>query len=157
MDDATRSEHALAMDALIRFETLDDPADDLRQVIIDGLAAFNAQHAPPDENLRRVAVVVRDESDAIVGGAVGETHWSWLFVSHVWLRSDVRGRGDGRRLIGAVEAAAAERGCDAIYLDTYAFQAPGFYEKLGYLTVGLLDNWPWPGSRRHFLWKRVAT
>jgi hypothetical protein len=35
---------------------------------------------------------------------------------------------------------------------TYGFQAPGFYEKLGYREFGRLDKFP-PGFSRLFYWK----
>ncbi len=41
------------------------------------------------------------------------------------------------------------------WLDTFAFQAPGFYEKLGYEIFGTLDQFP-RGSCRHFLYKRLT-
>jgi hypothetical protein len=32
-------------------------------------------------------------------------------------------------------------------VDTFSFQAPGFYEKLGYRTFGRLDDFPAPYHR----------
>jgi hypothetical protein len=39
-------------------------------------------------------------------------------------------------------------------VDTYGFQAPGFYERMGYAEFGRLEDFP-PGSARHFLWKSL--
>jgi hypothetical protein len=40
-------------------------------------------------------------------------------------------------------------------LDTFSFQARGFYEKLGYCVFGTLDDYP-PGHSRFYLTKRLA-
>ena len=48
---------------------------------------------------------------------------------------------------------AASRGCIGASLDTYSFQARGFYEKRGYSLVGTIGDCP-PGGARHFLQKR---
>jgi ribosomal protein S18 acetylase RimI-like enzyme len=37
---------------------------------------------------------------------------------------------------------AAERGCRRVFLDTFSFQAPGFYQKLGYQVYGRAEDWP---------------
>jgi hypothetical protein len=39
------------------------------------------------------------------------------------------------------------------FLDTFSFQARGFYEKLGYRAVGVLDNHP-AGHQHYFMTKR---
>lgn len=137
----------------MRLAVVDDPDERLRRAIIDGLVAYNGEHAQP-ERFRRFAVVAQAPGGEVVGGALGETHWNWLFVSHLWLRGDVRGRGEGRRVMHLVESSAVDRGCDHVHLDTFGFQAPGFYETLGYQRLGSLDGWP-PGSQRIFLWKRL--
>ena len=67
----------------------------------------------------------------------------------------LRGKGIGCELMGAAEARAVERGCHSAWVDTFSFQAPGFYRKLGYQVFGELD-YP-PGHRRIFLQKRLAT
>ncbi len=57
-------------------------------------------------------------------------------------------------MIAAAERRAAERGCHSAWLDTFGFQAPGFYRKLGYAEFGRLP-YP-PGFERIFLQKRLA-
>jgi hypothetical protein len=42
------------------------------------------------------------------------------------------------------EIRARERGCHSAWLDTFSFQARGFYEKLGYEEFGRLDCPPPP-------------
>ena len=51
------------------------------------------------------------------------------------------------------EARARDRGCHSAWLDTFSFQAPGFYQKLGYEEFGHLDYRP--GHQRHFLKNRL--
>ena len=51
------------------------------------------------------------------------------------------------------ERIARANGCVGIWLDTYEFQARGFYEKLGFEVFGSLKDHP-VGHRRFFLRKR---
>jgi ribosomal protein S18 acetylase RimI-like enzyme len=58
-------------------------------------------------------------------------------------------------LMREAEAVARENGCTGIWLDTFSFQAPGFYEKLGYTVFGTLADYP-PGHSRFFLHKTLS-
>jgi len=51
------------------------------------------------------------------------------------------------------EAEARARGCIGIWLNTFSFQARGFYEKLGFTLIGQIDDYP-VGHQRFFLQKR---
>ena len=50
-----------------------------------------------------------------------------------------RGRGLGRALLERVEAEGRARGAARLVLDTFSFQAPRFYEKLGYRRFGQVE------------------
>jgi len=56
--------------------------------------------------------------------------------------------------MGDAEMRALERGRHSARVDTFSFEAPGFYPKLGYAVFGELD-YP-PGHKRIFLQKRLA-
>jgi ribosomal protein S18 acetylase RimI-like enzyme len=47
----------------------------------------------------------------------------------------MRKQGLGSMLMGAVEKKAKSRGCQQIVLETHDFQAPGFYQKLGFEVI----------------------
>ena len=91
---------------------------------------------------------------SIVAGLGGETYSGWLFIRYLWVSDALRGKGIGRELMGSAEARALERGCHSAWVDTFSFQAPGFYPKLGYQVFGELD-YP-PGHKRIFLQKRLG-
>lgn len=57
--------------------------------------------------------------------------------------------------MGMAEAIAHDKGCVGVWLDTFSFQAPDFYQKLGYSVFGELKDYP-PGYSRFFLQKRLV-
>ncbi len=132
-----------------------DPTDADVRTVKHHLMTFNNQHAEP-ENYQRLTLFVRDDSKNIVGGLLGYTHWRWLFVQNLWVAESVRGLGHGRKLMQSAEQEARLRGCRHAYLDTFDFQALGFYQKLGYEIFGQLDDYP-PGHTKYFLQKRTLT
>ena len=73
----------------------------------------------------------------------------------LWLRDELRGQGHGRALLEAAETEATRRGCGGVFLDSYSFQAPGFYARLGYETFAVLEDFP-RAHRRHFLRKALV-
>jgi len=64
----------------------------------------------------------------------------------VWLRADARGTGLGARLMGAFEDAARDRGCRQVLVSSFTFQAPGFYERLGYVEFARSEGLPVEGQ-----------
>ena len=101
----------------------------------------------------RSAFFFRDDAQ-IVAGLAGETYCGWLFVKYLWVSHGPRGRGVGRELMDRAEVRSRERGFHSAWLDTFSFQARGFYEKLGYEEFGRLDYRP--DHHRHFMQKRLT-
>jgi GNAT superfamily N-acetyltransferase len=131
----------------------DSPAEADIEVLPHALEAYNEGEWPQHAPWRELAVFVR-EGDRIVAGLAGESYCGWLFVKYLWVSEGLRGRGVGSELMARAEARARERGCHSAWLDTFSFQARGFYEKLGYEEFGRLD-YP-PGRHRHFMRKRLT-
>lgn len=114
----------------------------------------HAEQARPGGNYQSVGLLIRDpESGEVVGGLTGYALYQWLFVQFLAVPDSLRGRGYGRELMQRAEAWARAEGLAGMWLDTFEFQAPPFYEKLGFTVFGTIEDHP-PGSRRHFLSKR---
>jgi GNAT superfamily N-acetyltransferase len=90
----------------------------------------------------KFCVFLKDSNDQIVGGATGSIFplHGLLFLDLVHIEKTLRGQGYGTKLLLEVEAEAKRKGCTAIMLDTFSFQAEGFYSKLGYQRVGVIEN-----------------
>lgn len=97
-----------------------------------------------------------DGSGTLAGGLVGHTWATWLHVTYLWVDERCRGGGLGSRLLSEAErTAAADRGCLNSRLETWDFQAPGFYKKQGYEVVCVIPGYP-PGITEYTLTKRLG-
>jgi GNAT superfamily N-acetyltransferase len=132
---------------------IDQPDEDVRAIIGEPLRAYNDEAGPPTEP-QPVAILVHDENGTPVGGLYGRSFYDWLFVEWLAIPREMRGRDVGTALMRRAEDLARERGCLGLYLDTFSFQARGFYEKLGYTVFGTLDDHP-RGGARYFMSKRL--
>ena len=103
------------------------------------LGDYNMARANSQEGYG-IAIFLHDKHDQLVGGISG---WLWgecLEVDYLWVQKALRGHGVGTRLLLALEEAAVERGCRQVTLETFSFQAPEFYEKLGYTVFGVIEG-----------------
>ena len=120
----------------------------------NGLIRYNLQQAGPF-SYKRTVLTVRDAKKRILGGVILQSYWLETYVELLWLSARARRLGLGRQLMQEAERRARRRGSRLLHLNTYSFQAPGFYEKLGYKPFGELRDLSNP-TRRFWLWKRLA-
>ncbi len=129
-----------------------DVADETtRSAIVGSLAAYNAQKTGTND-YRPLVVVINDSEGQVVGGLWGRTAYGWLFVELLFVPESLRERGIGAGLMQRAESEAVKRGCHSAWLDTFQFQARGFYERLGYSCFGELGDYP-VGFARYFMRK----
>ena len=140
------------MDVRVVFEP--QASEGLKQHIRDHLDTFNVAATGLSEYYP-VTFVLRDARDEILGGLLGAIWGGWLHVAFFWVAEPLRRRDLGSQLLRAAEAYALERGCRHVHLDTFSFQAPGFYARHGYREFGRLDDHP-PGHTHHFLTKTLG-
>ena len=101
-------------------------------------------------------VLVRDgTAGPVIGGISGRTSLGLLFIDTVFLPDGLRGQDFGTRMMAMAEDEARRRGCRSGVLYTISFQAPGFYQRLGWTVFGEVPCDP-PGTSRVFLSKNLA-
>ena len=122
-----------------------------RGAIMEGLRADT--RAKRDGGRRSLTLALR-VGGAFAGGLVGQTFMGWLAVDGLWVAAAHRGRGHATALMARAEAEARARGATDAVLDTFSFQAPGCYRKLGYREFARLDGFP-AGECRHYMTKSL--
>ena len=119
------------------------------------LVEFNASQVPftQSEPFVHLRYGIKGADGDLLGGIVAVVFcWRCLYVEVLWVTQEHRGEGYGSRLLEKVETEAKRLGCGLAHLDTFDFQAKGFYAKHGYGVFGELDECP-PGHQRLFMSK----
>ena len=131
----------------IVIKTEDPGEDDVRALIAEGDAYFAARypaesnHLLDIETLRGPAVwffVARQNGKALGCGALARHEAGFGELKRMFVSSDARGLGLGRRLLGALEGQARALGIDCIRLETGIRQteALALYRNAGYRDIG---------------------
>ncbi|MCI5076246.1 GNAT family N-acetyltransferase [Oricola sp.] len=131
----------------IEITVLDGASEDLDDALVDLLETHSKEAGSP---FVETDVAIRATRDGkLLGGLSGKAHLGWLNVRMLATAPDARGSGVGAELMQRGEEVARKMGLAGIYLDTYDFQAPGFYEKIGYTELGRL---PAAGGHPRRIW-----
>ena len=118
-------------------------------VVDEGLGEYNDAAAPLHE-VRPLACFARRGDGRVVGGAIGRTWGRHGELQQLWVDKEHRHQGIATRLLERFHAEGAARGCDTFYLETWSFQAEGFYRTLGYETAYTLKD-VGPGFDKHLM------
>jgi GNAT superfamily N-acetyltransferase len=137
----------------VSIDLSDEEQPAMREAIVGPLVAYNAQKIGTHDR-RPLVLALADKDRNVIGGLWGRTALGWLFVEVVVVPEVLRGRGIGTELMSRAESEAIARGCHSAWLDTFEFQARGFYERLGYSCFGELKDYP-PGFARYFMKKAL--
>ena len=116
-------------------------APEVQEFLADRIYEFNAK-ATGYSDAESFSAAQRDESNAIRAGICGYTWGGCCYISYLWVDEAERGQGIGTALLGAAEQHALARGCKVVLLATHSFQAPRFYERLGYKQQAVVRDHP---------------
>jgi len=106
-------------------------------------------------NRRALIISARLKTDVmLIGGLKGFSHWSWLYISHLWVAEANRSQNIGQMLIDAAIAEARLRQLHGLYVDTFSAKARDFYLRCGFKEFGKLADFP-PGQNRYFLSRQL--
>jgi GNAT superfamily N-acetyltransferase len=136
-------------------QILTDPDPSLRDAIRDPLVAFNEAQIGKRTDMGLLAIPLTQAEDGkVIGGLWGRTGFAQLFTELLFVPESLRGQHMGEKLVAMAEEEAQRRGCVGAWVDTFSFQALGFYQKLGYSVFGQIEDYP-PGHQRYFLSKKL--
>lgn len=133
----------------MEFKITDEIQEQDRAEIFQGLLEYNLTKLE-DKEPRELGIYYEDAAGRKLAGLIGETHGNWLTIRFLWVSEELRGQNIGSSLLKCAEDKAKERGCKYVFLDTFGFQAPKFYETYGYKEVFTLEEYPVTGKRHYF-------
>lgn len=140
---------------MVHMEIKSEVREDDRKAIVDALLAFNASKIG-DDGYEPLAILLRGDDGEVQGGLTAKCYYRWLFIDLLFVPEALRGANLGSDLLARAEQWARERDCVGVWLDTFTFQAPGFYEKQGYSKFATLEHYPDAETQRLFFRKIFA-
>ena len=124
-----------------------DPAD--LALLEDQVAAAAIAAAGMGDD-QEFGIFVRDDQGRILAGISGIIWAGSCELQAMWVDPSLRGQGLARALMSAAEDEARRRACTLVQFRAYDLLAPGLYERLGYQTVGVIEDCPAGSTARWY-------
>jgi ribosomal protein S18 acetylase RimI-like enzyme len=133
----------------------ENPSKEDVKLIYSKLLEFNTNAFGVPES-KAFTVLLRDtDTGETLGGLHAVLFYGWAYITLLFIPEELRGQGLGLALLAEAETYVRTNKGQALWLDTYSFQAPGFYERAGFERFGELPNFP-PGHSRIFFRKLLV-
>jgi len=123
----------------IHFENRESP--EIAQYLENRLYEYNVQSTGIADGTMLNAVV-ENEAREIIAGINGHTWGGCCEIKQLWVAEAYRSQGLGKALLLGAMQEAVLRGCKQILISTHSFQAPTFYENLGFTRVAEIPDYP---------------
>jgi GNAT superfamily N-acetyltransferase len=133
----------------------DAPPDEVREAIFQPLRAENRRRMPRLNDARTVAYCLKDDTETIIGGLWAQLLFDWVYLDLLFVPHEQQRNGIGRELMDRLAQFAEENDATGIWLETFAFQARGFYEKCGYEVFATLKGRD-PGTDQYLMRRFVG-
>jgi len=137
----------------MKIEILDEPEQELIDFLDRKIADFNWANWEVSER-KPLAIQIKDDKGNVIAGSSARTFGKWLLINTLWVDESLRGKQVGSKILNELESTAKARGCTLSMLDTLNFQAKPFYEKYGYQTKWVQENYPKTGCK-YFMVKEL--
>lgn len=131
------------------------PDDSEIASIYEGLKEFNLSQLP-DLQEHTLGIFVRDANQKILGGLIAKHIYTSIHINYLWLSPSIRHQGFGNTLLDKLETYGLAQKAERLFVDTYSFQAPSFYEKCGFTETGRYINFPKAGIDKIFYSKTIG-
>ena len=116
------------------------PSQADNDAVMEGLISFNERiiDVPRD---KKFSVFLKNDLAEIVGGIQAHFDAESIYIEVLWVDERLRKKGYGKQLLDTAEQEAIKQGCKFSIVDTFDFQAEGFYLKNGYKAMGEIKKY----------------
>lgn len=112
-----------------------------------GFESHSQTQLAPPYHKERFNWTVQDEQGNLIAVLTADLLWDWLYIDELWVDDSCRGTGMGKQLMVQAETHAKTLELSGLWLWTQSWQAPGFYQRLGFEEFARLDDFPKGHSR----------
>jgi ribosomal protein S18 acetylase RimI-like enzyme len=123
----------------INIEFLDQLPEPIQQKMEKDLVAYESSHGVA-VNYKRFSLVLKNQTNEVMGVVNAFTAYSEIYVDDMWVQTEYRGKGYGKKLLQYLEEQFQGKGFNNINLVTSAFNAPEFYKKCGFIVEFVREN-----------------
>jgi GNAT superfamily N-acetyltransferase len=124
-----------------------DPAD---LALLEEQVAAAAVAAAGTGEEQEFGIFVRGDDGRIQAGISALVFGGCCDLQALWVDEELRGQGLGQALMAAAEHEARRRGCGLVVSRAYDLLTPGFHERLGYETAGVVEGCPAGSTARWY-------
>lgn len=103
----------------------------LKQEVYRGFSRHSIEMTGFDEKHEPIAFVA-NSNGTLVGAVVVEIFWGAFHVKYLYVHENHRGQDLGKRLMKEALSYGQANQCPFAFVETMSFQAPGFYQKMGF-------------------------
>ncbi|MBX9703171.1 MAG: GNAT family N-acetyltransferase, partial [Silvanigrellaceae bacterium] len=112
--------------------------------------------ANSSNSMIELGYVAKNPVGGLVGGITGKLLLgNCLSIDILWVDPKYRDQDYGTKLLQTLEQESKKLTSKLSIVDTFDFQALGFYEKNGYTIFGVLEDCPCAGNKRYYLSKKL--
>ncbi|WGK80522.1 GNAT family N-acetyltransferase [Vibrio aestuarianus] len=112
-----------------------------------GFESHSQINAAPSYNKERLNWTIQDDNGKLIAALTVDLLWDWLYIDELWVDENYRGTGIGKQLMGKAEEYSKLKKLSGLWLWTQSWQAPVFYQRLGFEEFTRFDDFPIGHSR----------
>jgi ribosomal protein S18 acetylase RimI-like enzyme len=124
-----------------------------KKILHDGLHRHVIKYVGEGYLGTKIKLIIKDQEGQLTGGLSAWTTLSNLIFETIWIDERFRGKGLGSVLMLEMERIARQAGCIASQAYCFSFQAPGFFQKMGYTVLGISNGYPAPVEEYYLIKK----
>lgn len=92
------------------------------------------------------------DNEKVIGGACGYIEYNWYYLDLLWVDEKYRNQDVATNMLKQIEEYSRSNKLSGMWVETWNFQARGFYEKMGFSVFGEMKDCP-PETVCYFLSK----